>query len=400
MRGLGMLAAGHPKSAAIAYDDLAGRVRHGAQSQRFTMGRGWVQLLSDDIDGARGNLESAVSTAALGGSRRITLWALGWLARVHFVTGEWDTALAVIESGRALAASSGIVIVTPMLEWTATQIHALRGDWTAAAATARAADVVTQDYEMMRIPALLARAQIAEAEADYARVRRTLEPLLRLAPGTALNEPGYWPWPDVLANALVIDGRLQEAEAFLGPHEQRARARNHRSATARLGYARGRLLGARGDLPAARSAFEESLALLDGLPLRYDLARVNFAYGQTLRRAGKRRDADAVIGTARELYLSLGAHTTSALRARAQGRRTQPAARCPAQRGPDPAGGGGDHIGGAGNVQSGGGCRAVRVAQDRAVPPHPGLREARHPVAHRVGGPRPLGCRCVGPARA
>lgn len=309
VRGLGMLAAGHPKSAAIAYDDLAGRVRHGAQSQRFTMGRGWVQLLSDDIDGARGNLESAVSTAALGGSRRITLWALGWLARVHFVTGEWDTALAVIDSGRALAASSGIVIVTPMLEWTATQIHALRGDWAAAAATARAADVVTQDYEMMRIPALLARAQIAEAEADYARVRRTLEPLLRLAPGTALNEPGYWPWPDVLANALVIDGRLQEAEAFLGPHEQRARARNHRSATARLGYARGRLLGARGDLPAARSAFEESLALLDGLPLRYDLARVNFAYGQTLRRAGKRRDADAVIGTARELYLSLGAHT-------------------------------------------------------------------------------------------
>ena len=77
----------------------------------------------------------------------------------------------------------------------------------------------------------------------------------------------------------------------------------------RLGYAEGRLLGATGDLPGARRAFEESLALLDGLPLRYDLARVNFAYGQTLRRAGKRREADAVISTARDLYLSLGAHT-------------------------------------------------------------------------------------------
>ena len=43
--------------------------------------------------------------------------------------------------------------------------------------------------------------------------------------------------------------------------------------------------------------------------MRYDTARVNFAYGQTLRRAGKRRQADAVIGTARELYLSLGART-------------------------------------------------------------------------------------------
>ena len=78
---------------------------------------------------------------------------------------------------------------------------------------------------------------------------------------------------------------------------------------ARLGYARGRLLGATGDLPAARRAFDEALALLDGLPLRYDVARVNFAYGQTLRRAGKRREADAVIGTARDIYLSLGAQT-------------------------------------------------------------------------------------------
>ncbi len=45
------------------------------------------------------------------------------------------------------------------------------------------------------------------------------------------------------------------------------------------------------------------------MPLRYDTARVNFPFGQTLRRAGKRRQADAVISTAREIYLSLGAHT-------------------------------------------------------------------------------------------
>jgi DNA-binding CsgD family transcriptional regulator len=309
IRGLGMLAAGHPKRAAAAYDDLAGRVRHGAQAQRITMGRGWVQFIRDDVDGARSSLESAVAAAGLGGSTRITLWSLAWLARVQFACGKWDRALAGVAAARELVSSSGIVIVTPMLEWTAAQIHALRGDWADAETAARAADVVTQDYEMMRIPTILARAQIAEAEADYARVRRLLEPFIRMARGTSLSEPGYWPWPDVLANALVIDGRLAEADAFLRPHEERARARGHRSAMARLGYARGRLLGAQGDLGAARARFEESLALLDGLPLRYDLARINFAYGQTLRRAGKRRDADVVIGTARELYLSLGAQT-------------------------------------------------------------------------------------------
>jgi DNA-binding CsgD family transcriptional regulator len=273
------------------------------------MGHGWLQLSLDDVDGARSSLEGAVAMAQLGGSVRISLWALGWLARVQFLTGEWDQALHSVEQGRALAASSGIVLATPLLAWTAAQVHALRGSWEEAAATVRAADAVTQDYEIMQIPALLARAHIAEAEADYSKVRRVLDPLNRTSYGTALHEPGFWPWADVLANALVIDGQLAAADEFLRPHESRARARGHRSTMARLGYARGRLLGAMADIPGARRAFDEALGLLDGMPLTYDLARINFAYGQTLRRAGKRRAADVVIGTARELYLSLGART-------------------------------------------------------------------------------------------
>jgi DNA-binding CsgD family transcriptional regulator len=212
-----------------------------------------------------------------------------------------------VEQGHALAASTGIVLATPLLAWTGAQVHALRGDWEEAAAAVRAADAVTQDYQLMQIPTLLARAQIAEAEADYAKVRQVLNPLTRMKSGTALYEPGLWPWADVLATALVVDGQLDAADVFLRRHEERARG--HRSAAARLLAARGRLLGTRGDLPAARRVFEEALALLDGLPLRYELARVNFGYGQTLRRAGKRRDADAVISTARELYLSVGAQT-------------------------------------------------------------------------------------------
>jgi len=309
IRGLGLSGCGRFVEARAAYDDLTNRVRHGAQAQRVTMGQGWLQLSIDDIDGARISLESAIAMAQLGGSARITLWALGWLARVQFLTGEWDRALHTVEQGRALAASSGIVLTTPLLEWTAAEVHALRGNWPDAATAARTADAVTQDYDMMRIPTLLARAQIAEAEADYGKVRAALEPLTRMTSGTAVNESGLWPWADVMANALVLDGQPDSADAFLRPHEERARAQGRRSAMARLGYARGRQLGAIGDLAAARRSFDESLELLDGTPLRYDLARVNFAYGQTLRRAGKRRDADAIISTARDIYLSLGAHT-------------------------------------------------------------------------------------------
>jgi DNA-binding CsgD family transcriptional regulator len=309
IKGLGLLAAGHPRRAAAAYDELSARVRHGAQAQRVIMGRGWVQFIRDDVDGARSSLESAVAAAGLGGSTRITLWALAWLARVQFAIGDWDTAMASVEHGRALAGHSGIVLATPLLEWTAAQIAALRGEWAGSAAATPAPSAITGDYEMMLIPTILARAQIAEAEADYAKVLRVAQPLMRMATGTSLQEPGYWPWPDLMANAMVMTGQLESADAFLRPHEQRAHTRGHRSAQARLGYARGRWHGAMGDLHAARRAFDTSLELLQGLPLRYDTARVNFAYGQTLRRAGKRREADAIIATARELFVSLGATT-------------------------------------------------------------------------------------------
>lgn len=307
IRGLGLAASGRSREAVAAYDDLDVRIGYGAQAQRVKMGRGWLQLSMDDIDGARSNLESAVAMAELGGSSRITLWALAWLARVQFTVGDWDRALHSARQGGELAASTGIVLVTPLLAWTEAQVYALRGSWQAASAAVSAADAATGDYELMRLPALLARATVAEAEADHATVRRVLEPLMQVSWDPALHQPALWPWVDVLAGALVSDGQLDAAGSLLRSHERFAT--QHRSATARQYSARGRLLGAAGDLPAARRAFDEALALLNGLPLRYDLARVNFAYGQTLRRAGKRRDADTVINTARELYSALGART-------------------------------------------------------------------------------------------
>ncbi|HSE72157.1 MAG TPA: LuxR C-terminal-related transcriptional regulator [Nocardioidaceae bacterium] len=309
IRGLGLAGTGRTAEALDGYRDLGQRLRHGAQAQRVAMGTGWLHLVVDDVDEARADLESAVPTTFLGGSSRISLWARGWLARAQFATGEWDLALRTVLEADDLLERSGIVLARPLLHWTAVQVHALRGDWDAAEDRLRRAETGAQDYELMRVPSHLARAQFHEARADYAAVLRALAPLTRSTEGSSIDEPGFWPWPDVYANALVLEGRYDDAEDFLAPHEERARARGHRSAQARLGYARGRLLGAQGRLDEAREVFEASLALLEGLPLRYDRARVNFAFGQTLRRAGKRREADAVISTARDSYAALGATT-------------------------------------------------------------------------------------------
>jgi DNA-binding CsgD family transcriptional regulator len=308
IRGLGLGSTGRLQEALESYRSLWEHASRGAVGQRVQMGAGWLHLAADEVDLARSELSTATPTDFLGGSTRISLWAHAWLARTQFVTGEWDQAMGVATTGLDIADRAGITLLEPLLRWTCTQIHALRGE-SETALRSSMAGATPGDYEIMRIPTCLGRAAVAEARADYAGVLSALDPLTRQGMSPDLAEPGFWPWPDVYANALVLEGRLEEAGEFLDHHEQTARDRQHRSARARLGYARGRWHGARGDLPAARSSFDAALGLLEGLPLVYDRARVNFAYGQTLRRAGKRRDADVVITAAREDYATLGATT-------------------------------------------------------------------------------------------
>lgn len=307
IRGLGQAASGDPAAAARSYDRAAEQIRHGAQHQRVTMGRGWLAVVTDDLDEARLELEGATPTTLLGGSSRISLWAWGWLARARFLGGDWDGALAAADRGRALGERTGILLTMPLIEWTAAQVHSLRGDTTAADRAARRSEAGGAAYEIMRVPAVLARAHIAESAADYERVVRVLAPLDRSGSDGCLREPGWWPWADVYANALVLTGRLEEADTVLHRHEALAAQRGHRSTLARLGAARGRWHGAHGDVDAATEAFETAVRAIDGMALRYDLARIHFAYGQTLRRAGKRRDADTSLLIAREHFDALGA---------------------------------------------------------------------------------------------
>ncbi|MEU6763823.1 AAA family ATPase [Streptomyces sp. NPDC046853] len=305
--GLGLAMAGRTDEALAAYDQAAAGFTRGAQPQRFQLGRGWVDLAIDEPEAARRRLEAAVPTGYRMGSTRISLWAQGWLARTQFALGAWPEALDTVQRAGARLADVRIELVRPLVHWTAAQIHALRGDWELADRHVDEATADLHHYEAMLAPACLARAQVAEARGDYERVIEALSPLVQLTPRGSLDEPGFWPWPDVYANALVMTGRLDEADAFLTPHEERAACRERRSAQARLALARGRLTAARGDVEAARGQFEAALARLDHLPLPFDRARVNFAYGQTLRRAGKRREADTVLKNARDAYATLGA---------------------------------------------------------------------------------------------
>lgn len=307
--GLGLAADGREREAERTYEEVLTRVGPGAQSQRVQMGKGWLDLAMDDHMTARRELHGAVPTEYRMGSTRISLWAQAWLARADFALGAWDEAVRTVHRAAAQVERSGLDLVRPLVHWTGAQIQALRGNWDAVHEHLQQASATTHDYEVMLIPSCLARAQCAEAQADYDTVLRALEPLVQLRPRNGIDEPGFWPWHDVYANALVVTNRVEEADAFLRPHEELAAERRHRSTSARLGYVRGRIIGATGDLEAAKECFERALAQLHGMPLPYARARVNFAYGQTLRRAGKRREADLVLHNARDAFAVLGARS-------------------------------------------------------------------------------------------
>ncbi|GAA4857464.1 helix-turn-helix transcriptional regulator [Saccharopolyspora rosea] len=307
--GLGLAATGRIRQARRTCQEVVAKVSRGAQSQRVQLGKGWLDLALDDPRTARRELEIAVPTEYRMGSVRISLWAQAWLARTEFALGAWDDAVRTVEHASVVVDQTGLELVRPLVHWTGAQIHALRGDVETAEAHLRQISASEQHYEVMLIPACLARAQCAEARSDYDGVLRALEPLVRLWPRQGVDEPGFWPWPDVYANALVMTDRAAEADVFLRPHEEVAADRDHRSSLARLGYARGRVHAALGDLDAARAAFDGALDRLKSLPLPYERARVHFAYGQTLRRAGKRREADVVVRRARDGYAALGATT-------------------------------------------------------------------------------------------
>jgi DNA-binding NarL/FixJ family response regulator len=153
----------------------------------------------------------------------------------------------------------------------------------------------------------MARAQVADARGDHESVLRALEPVLGLLPREAIEEPGFWPWHHLYADALINTGRLEEAESFLRVREDLAARRHHRSTIARLSRSRGRLEAAAGRTPAALAAFQLGAHHLEHLSLPFDQAKHDLAWGQVLRRDGQRRLAAERLRRAAEVFTTLQA---------------------------------------------------------------------------------------------
>ncbi|MCW2720089.1 helix-turn-helix transcriptional regulator, partial [Pseudonocardia sp.] len=269
--------------------------------------RGVLRLVDDDLDGSIDDFASVAAAAARLGILNTSAYALAYLARAEWMAGRWDAALVHAERAVAINLESDFGFMQSAVVGIAVLVPAARGDWAAAEGHVRAMAGNPTGYERSAVALAMGRARIGEARGDAAAVVAALEPVLRFEHRDAADEPGFWPWQDLYADALVAVGRVAAADAFLGPHEQAARDRGRRTAIGRLARARGRVEAAAGRTDAADAAFTLALEATEDLPAPFERARVELAAGGFLRRLGRRRRAADLLTAAEARFTALGA---------------------------------------------------------------------------------------------
>ena len=272
------------------------------------MGRGLLRTWTDDLDGAR---EDLVGVLAAGHDRSVAfrLTAADTLAGAEYRIGHWDDAVLHNDLAISIATDADQPWLAPLCHATAASILTARGDWDQAVAQANIARTVAaaSGNLVASAYAAAATARLAQARADPEGVIAALDPLLHLKDGDNIKEPAVICWQDLLVDALVAVGDLDQAEAVLGAFETLAADRRRHSAMAAAARARGNLAAARGDKAAAATAFQTGLKHMAQINMPFDHAVLQLAYGAFLRRAGKRGAAGTQLTAAHTVFDRLGA---------------------------------------------------------------------------------------------
>lgn len=270
--------------------------------------RAWLKMAAGAVDQrTRDDLAAAAETELRLGALEIGVVHLNVLVRAHFAAGAWDQATEVAHRAIALGSELEDVSARVFVWWAAELVPGARGDLATLDALAARAEAEPTDAPDRVLAVGVARALQHLPRNDAQALLDALAPVVALTPNGAIDEPGFWPWQHLYADALVTRGRLAEADRFLARHEALAAAREHAAATARLAVVRGRLEAANGDRDAAEDAFTQAVELTEPLGRPFEHAQAQLALGQFLRRERRRRSAADLILTAREAFQALGA---------------------------------------------------------------------------------------------
>lgn len=155
--------------------------------------------------------------------------------------------------------------------------------------------------------ALWALGELALSLGDPAEAHRYLGPLTSALVDAGVREPGELRFLSTEIEALVLLGRVDDADRWAGWLETQAARLGRPSVHASSMAARGIVRAARGDLGGAVAELEQAVAWADQAPLPFERGRVLLLLGRVQRRATLKRAARATLEAAAAAFDGLGA---------------------------------------------------------------------------------------------
>ena len=307
--------------------------------------------------------------------------ALG--AEVDFRRGRWGDALARAQEAVRSLEETGQTSQLSFALVTLAQVEAGLGREEDCRAHADRAMEIAAELGLGSIPVYrgFALALLDQGLGRPEAVVELLEPIADYAAESGLREPATVLWQPELVEAAIRLGRTVEARRALAVLAEQAERTDGDWARAVTGRCRGLLDG---DFDRH---FSEALRLHARLPMPFEQARTELAYGSRLRRAGRRAEAREQLRRALPAFEALGAEPW-ARRAReeiaATGAGLPRRGLGAGRRAVAPRAPGGDGDGGGAHQPRGRGA-AVPVREDRRAPPRERLQQARAALPDRAG---------------
>ena len=244
--------------------------------------QGVLHLIDDEYDSAVAVLRSVADTASRLGILNTAAFSYAYLARAQWMAGDWDDAQVNADRAVAINLESDFGFLRSAVVGIAVLVPGARGDWAVAEPYLRLLPRSQVHYERSVVALGMARARVGEARGRPSEVLAALDPVRLFPDRDAVDEPGFWPWLDLYADALVAVGRAPRGRRCSSrPTNGAPNAGARATSIARLARARGRVEEAlRPTGLAARSALDRALELIGSVRAPFERARIELAAGE------------------------------------------------------------------------------------------------------------------------
>ena len=251
------------------------------------------------------SLAEALRNARAGGNQVRVAYTLAASVHLELRIGRLSRAAAAAAEAIPLAEAIGTSAIAGIASGGLALVHAWRGQADACKLLAGAALTVSRGAgdTYQEGVAHQALALLALGSGRLEDVIVELEPIARRWAASTVVEPGVVPFVPDLIEAYALAGSPDDARTWLRRFAAAADAADRTWALAVCARCDGLL--------AADDAFDEpfrrALALHDGSSLGLERARTQLAYGERLRRAGRRREARTFLRLAHDAFVHVGA---------------------------------------------------------------------------------------------